>query len=133
MAISNVEFVLNCKIERAWNTVVSLENYTWRTDLQKIEVLEERKFVEYTKDGYMTSFTITVFEPFKRYEFDIENENIQGHWLGLFSEDNGKIILNFTENIIAKKWFLKPFLSKYLKKQQQRYIKDLTNAIEPSL
>ena len=133
MAISNVEFVLNCKIERAWNTVVSLENYTWRTDLQKIKVLEERKFVEYTKDGYMTSFTITVFEPFKRYEFDIENENIQGHWLGLFSEDNGKTILNFTENIIAKKWFLKPFLSKYLKKQQQRYIKDLTNAIEPSL
>nr|WP_315024913.1 hypothetical protein [uncultured Aminipila sp.] len=25
-----------------------------------------------------------------RYAFDIENENMQGHWVGLFSYDNQK-------------------------------------------
>lgn len=85
------------------NVVTSLENYSWRSDISKIEVVKAgRKFVEYTKDGYATSFTITLFEPMKRYEFDIDNENINGHWIGLFSYDNQETAIDFTEDVTAK-------------------------------
>lgn len=36
------------------------------------------------RDGYATTFTITAMESCKRWEFDIENSNIKGHWTGLF-------------------------------------------------
>lgn len=52
---------------------------SWRSDLSKIEILNENQFIEYTKDGCMTIFTITIREPFKRWEFDMENDNIKGH------------------------------------------------------
>lgn len=44
-----------------WNIVTSLENYSWRSGLVKIEVLSEEKFVKYTKDGNKTKFTINVY------------------------------------------------------------------------
>lgn len=36
-------------------------------------------------DGYATTFTVTVFDPLKRWEFDMENSNIKGHWTGIFA------------------------------------------------
>ncbi|MDD3394842.1 MAG: SRPBCC family protein [Anaerotignum sp.] len=126
MATANVKLVLHCGLEKVWNTVTSLENFTWRSDLAQIEVLEDGKqFVEYTKDGYATVFTVTAFEPMKRYEFDMENDMMHGHWVGLFSYDNEETSINFTEVATVKKMILKPFVGAYLKKQQSAYIADL--------
>ena len=81
MTIANIKAVLNCDLDKVWDIVTSLENYSWRSDLAKIEVLTpEKKFAEHTKDGYATTFTITLFEPMERYEFDMDNGNIHGHW-----------------------------------------------------
>ena len=74
---------------------------------------------------YATLFTITISQPFERYEFDLENENIKGHWCGLLSERNGQTEIIFTETVFAKKWYLKPFVKTYLRKQQSVYLKDL--------
>lgn len=126
MAVANVKVVLHCDLQKVWNTVTSLENYAWRSDLAKIEVLEDGKqFVEYTKDGYATVFTVTAFEPMKRYEFDMQNDRMQGHWVGLFSYENEETKVDFTEVITVKKMILKPFTGVYLKKQQAAYIADL--------
>ena len=64
MAISNMKAVFQNDIKDVWNVVTSLENYQWRSDLSKIEVISDQQFVEYTKDGYATTFTITAAEPF---------------------------------------------------------------------
>ena len=42
-----------------------------------------------------TTFTITISEPCKQWAFDIENDNIKGHWIGTFTEkmDRQKLIL----------------------------------------
>lgn len=131
MAVSNIKVALNCDIDKVWNIVTSLENYSWRSDLSKIEVLtKEKKFIEYTKEGYATTFTITLFEPMKRYEFDMDNGNMHGHWTGLFSYDNGKTVVDFTEDVTAKKFVLKPFVGIYLKKQQAAYMADLKKALD---
>ncbi|KHD17146.1 SRPBCC family protein [Clostridium butyricum] len=130
MAISNVKATLQVDIERVWEIVTSLYDYSWRSDLSKIEILEYgKKFIEYTRSGYATTFTITTFEPMKRYEFDMENDNMSGHWIGVFSKIDGKTEISFTENIIPKKWIMKPFVGMYLKKQQDTYISDLRKAV----
>jgi len=130
MAFANIKATFHCELEKVWNVVTSLEKYSWRSDISKIEVVEAgRKFVEYTKDGYATSFTITLFEPMKRYEFDIDNKNIHGHWIGLFSYDNQETTIEFTEDVYAKKLILKPFAHTYLKKQQAKYVADLKKAL----
>lgn len=128
MAVSNIKVVLDKDIKEVWETVTSLDNYAWRSDLGKIEVLSDRQFVEYTKDGYATTFTVTVTEPYKRWEFDMENDNIKGHWIGVFTEKDGKTEIDFTEDVNAKKFFMKPFVKSYLKKQQSQYVSDLKKA-----
>lgn len=130
MAISNIKAVFQRNVEEVWNVVTSLENYQWRSDLSKIEVLDDKRFVEYTKDGYATYFTVTVSEPYKRWEFDIENSNMKGHWSGVFSEKDGKTEIDFTEDVTPKKIIMKPFVKSFLKRQQAQYIADLGKALE---
>lgn len=125
MAVSNIKATFQCDIKIAWETVTSLENYTWRSDLSKIEVLNDKQFVEYTKGGYATTFTTTVVEPYQRWEFDMENDNVKGHWIGVFTQKDGQTEIEFTEDVAAKKLILKPFVKAYLKKQQTQYIEDL--------
>lgn len=130
MAISKIKAVFQRDIKNVWNVVTSLENYKWRSDLSKIETINEKQFVEYTKDGYATTFTITYIEPFKRWEFDMENSNMKGHWIGVFSDRNGQTEIEFTEDVTAKKLIMKPFLKLFLKRQQELYVPDLRNALE---
>lgn len=131
MAISNIKATFSHDIKKVWNTVTSLKDYLWRSDISRIEVLEEgKKFIEHTKSGYSTIFTITAFEPYKRYEFDMENDNIIGSWSGLFSYEDGNTTIDFTENVTSKKIIMKPFIGIYLKRQQDSYIKDLKRVLE---
>ena len=120
-----------CELEKVGNVVTSLQSYSWRSDLKKIVILEAGStFEEHTKEGFITKFTITSFVPCERYEFDMENENMSGHWTGIFSYQDGKTMVEFTENVIAKKWFMKPFVSMYLKKQQAIFVSDLRRELE---
>lgn len=130
MAISNIEATFQCDVQKAWDTVTSLKNYSWRSDLSKITLLNDKQFIEHTKDGYETKFTITYCEKYKRWEFDMENDNMKGHWVGIFSYQNGKTTIDFTEDVAAKKIFMKPFVKSYLKKQQSAYVLDLKKALE---
>ena len=106
-----------------------MDQYEWRSDLSKIEIINEKQFVEYTKDGFATTFTITVSEPCKRWEFDMENSNMKGHWIGIFSEKDGQTEIDFTEDVTTKKLILKPFVKGFLKKQQELYVSDLKRTL----
>lgn len=131
MAVSKIRAEFVKDVKEVWDIVTSLENYSWRSDISKIEVADAgKKFVEVTKDGYRTEFRITALEQCKRYEFDMENDNMAGHWTGVFSYENGVTTIDFTEDVTAKKAFMKPFVKMYLKKQQNTYINDLGKALE---
>ena len=125
MAVSTLKAIFPCDVKKVWEMVTSLENYAWRSDLSKIEILNDKQFVEYTKEGYTTSFTITVIESCQRWEFDMENDNIEGHWTGVFTQKDGQTEIEFTEDVAAEKLIMKPFVKAYLKKQQTQYIEDL--------
>ena len=74
MVITNIKASFPNDIKTIWNIVTSLDNYTWRSDLSKLEIIKsQEQFIEYTKNGYPTTFTITCFRPYQRYEFSMEN------------------------------------------------------------
>lgn len=129
MAVVNIKATFQSNIEKAWETVTSLEDYAWRSDLSKIEIVDENHFIEYTKEGYATNFTVTAKEPYKHWEFDMENDNMKGHWIGVFTQKREETEIDFTEDVTAKKFFMKPFVKVYLKKQQAQYISDLQKVL----
>lgn len=129
MPIANAKAKFNCSVQKVWDIVTSLTDYAWRSDLDKIEVVGENQFIEYTPEGYSTLFTVTLTEQYKRWEFDMENDNMKGHWTGIFSEKDGKTEIDFTEEVEAKKLMMKPFVKGYLKKQQAKYIADLQKVV----
>lgn len=128
MTVSNMKTTLKSNIKDVWEIVTSLENYAWRSDISRIEIINEKQFIEYTKDDYPTTFTITVKKPY-RYEFDMDNSNMCGHWTGVFNPLADGVEIDFTEDVTAKKVFMKPFVKGYLKKQQETYVNDLKNAL----
>ena len=127
---SNIKAVFENDVQTVWNVITDVKNYIWRTDLSKTEIISDKQFIEYTKNGYATTFTITLFEPYKRWEFDVENSNIKGHWIGIFTQKGEKTEIDFTEDVTAKKVLMKPFVKAYLKKQQARYVKDLARKLK---
>lgn len=131
VAISNINTIISNDIQKVWNIVLAVDKYnSWRSDLSKTEIINDKQFIEYTKNGYATTFTVTVVEPYKRWEFDMDNSNMKGHWIGIFTDKGNETQIDFTENVIPKKWFMKPFVKTYLKKQQKQFVLDLKKALE---
>ena len=126
MAVSNIKALIPGELQKVWELVLDIENYgAWRSDLSKTEVLSDEQFIEYTKDGYPTTFTMTLVEPHRRWEFDMENSNMKGHWTGIFTAKGDETEIDFTEQVEAKKLLMKPFVKSYLKKQQAQFVADM--------
>ena len=126
MATSNIKALIPSVLRQVWDFVLDIENYTaWRSDLSKTEVISDEQFIEYTKDGYPTTFTVTLVEPYRRWEFDMENSNMKGHWIGIFTARGDETEIDFTEQVEAKKLLMKPFVKSYLKKQQIQFVADI--------
>ena len=130
MTTSNIKAQIFCELRQVWDLVLDIENYdAWRSDLSKTEVISDKQFIEYTKDGYPTTFTVTVVEPYRRWEFDMENSNMKGHWIGIFTAKADETEIDFTECVEAKKLLMKPFVKSYLKKQQAQFVADIIKEI----
>ena len=130
MVKSNIKKEFHCDIEKLWNIITNNTNYSWRSDLSKIEIVDDKHFIEYTKNNYPTYFTITSKVNLKEYKFNIKNTNIKGKWIGIFKKlDNGKVLLDFTEEIETNNLVMKLLAKPYLKSQQKRYINDLVKEV----
>ena len=126
MIQSNIKKQFSCDRNKLWDIITDNSNYVWRSDLSKIEIIDDTHFVEYTKNNFPTYFTITSKEKLKEYKFDLENTNLKGKWIGIFKElPNGNIELDFTEEIEVNNFIMKLLAKSYLKSQQKRYMKDL--------
>ena len=125
MATSNMKVTILCPIEIVWDTVTNLNDFSWRSDLKAVKIIDEHNFIEIAKNGIETYFRITECIKYQSWIFEIENKNIKGAWVGKFYVEDDKTILDFTETVVSKKLIFKPFISLYLKRQQRIYFKDL--------
>ena len=130
MATSNIKALIPGELRKVWELVLDVENYgAWRSDLSKTEVISDKQFIEYTKDGYPTAFTVTLVEPYRRWEFDMENSNMTGHWTGIFTVQGDETEIDFTEQVEVKKLLMRPFVKSYLRRQQTQFIVDIRKAL----
>lgn len=129
MAKAKMCVVLKSNIESVWAVVTDNSRYAWRSDLEKIETLDAWNFVEQTRNGVQTKFTILAKQPYARYAFDMKNANIQGHWTGVFRKVSGGTEIEFTEEVVATNPIMNLFAGIYLKRQQKQYIADLRKAL----
>lgn len=82
--------------------------------------------VKVAADGYAIKFIVTACEPFGLWAFTMENGNLSGSWKGVFEAvADGGTRLHCTETVNAKRWWMRPFVPGYLKRQQKRYLDDL--------
>ena len=125
MAISKVTVHFPCPVEQVWHTATDLTNTAWRRDLEGVEVLDQTHFVERTKSGYATNFTVTAWEPLHYWAFTMENGSMSGSWEGIFEAAEEGTRLTCTEVVTAKHWWMFPFVPGYLKRQQKLYLDDL--------
>ena len=88
-------------------------------DLSKTEIINDKQFIEYTKNGYATTFTVTVVEPYKRWEFDMENSNMKGHWIGVFIDKGNETQIDLSLIHISVKSSVEifDFLFKYYSRE----------------
>lgn len=132
MQKSTLSAEFSSDVETVWSVVTDNSVSAWRSDLVKIEILDEERFVEFTRQGMATHFTITCKQPFDRYEFDLENENMAGHWSGIFTPlPDGGTRIEFTEAVVIKKWWMRMVSALFmvLKRIQKTYARDLRKAL----
>ena len=131
MTISNLKTVLPAELHRVWDVVTDVRRYPdWRSDVERVEVPNDREFWEYTRDGYVTKFTISREETERCWEFSMDNDHMTGHWVGIFRQRGKATIADFTEYVTAKKFWMRPFVKPYLKRQQAQFAADLRAALE---
>ena len=51
MIKSNIKKQFSCDKNKLWDIITDNSNYKWRTDLSKIEIIDETHFVEYTTNN----------------------------------------------------------------------------------
>ncbi len=130
MASVNIKASFQCPVQKVWQTVVSLTNYSWRRNIDQIEIIKSgKKYVEHTKKGKMTTFRITGRETCRRYELSMEGKHMKGRWIMLFSSEGQGTTLDFTADITAK-WYMKPFAGFLTKRWQKAYVEDLKKTVE---
>lgn len=131
MTTANQKLVIQWDIQKVWETVLAVERYpAWRSDVTGTEVTDEKRFVEYAKDGYSTTFTVTAVEPLKRWELDAENSHVKGHWTYTFTSKGSETELDITMGVTAKQLSTRPvgksvFEKTYLKKELEQFVADL--------
>ena len=129
MAISQMTREFPCGVEQVWDVVTNLKDTSWRSDLARVEVLSETTFVEYTKSGFATTFTVTACEKPCFWAFAMENSNLSGSWEGRFTSTKEGARVTFTEKVTVKYWWMRPLVPGYLKRQQQGYLEDLAKKL----
>lgn len=127
MITSELTASFACKPDRLYAVITDHEHFEWRSDLKNIETIDPGvRFIEYTKKGFPTFFTVTERKKNRRYAFKMENNNMKGRWTGILEEQDGETRLTLTEEIEHVKTPLMRLLAPiYLKRQQKRYVEDL--------
>ena len=134
MRKSEITAEFSANIQTVWEAVTNNHDWAWRSDLAKVLVSkDENSFVEVTKQGFRTTFTITEKQLCKRYAFHMDNERFTGEWSGSFEEiPSGGTRIKFIEVLRVKNPLIEilSYLFMNLKKIQNTYIEDLKKKLK---
>lgn len=117
-----------------WNAVTNNEDYKWRSDIKKIEVIEDgSQWLEYYDNKNYTKFALVEKTEHIKYVFNMENKMFYGNWTGYFyPTETGGTKLVIRESIFIKNYIVRiiSYLFWNLNKIQDTYIRDLKNKLQ---
>lgn len=128
MKEASIEAIFAANPSCVFEAVTNNLDYQWRSDLSRIDVLDEKTFTEVTTGGFTTNFTITQKIPEKLYAFTLDNSRFSGQWKGSFEETpEGGTRFVMTEELSIKNPIMRLIAGAFmnLNKMQQQYIADL--------
>lgn len=130
---STLEWNVQCNVKDVWKIVTNNGDFSWRSDIEKIDIISKTEFIEYYKGGGETKFVITEKKIDQLYEFDMSNKIFTGKWIGKFEPvSKNKTKLIFTEEIAFKNplIYILSFVMMSLKKIQITYRDDLNAKLD---
>lgn len=128
--MKRVEMTVDFKsdVEKVFETVTNMSDCSWRSDLSKVEKISDNEYIEYDRKGRNTKIKITDYHKNIQLEYNVQNDNYQGHWCGQFAPlKNGGCRLYLL-------FYFEPrsFLGKFMNvdKFEERYIEDLKKELQ---
>ena len=128
--MKRVEMTVDFKsnVEKVFETVTNMSDCSWRSDLSKVEKISDNEYIEYDRKGRNTKIKITDYHKNIQLEYNVQNDNYQGHWCGQFAPlKNGGCRLSLL-------FYFEPrsFLGKFMNvdKFEERYIEDLKKELQ---
>lgn len=131
IAMKSIDFKSN--VSDIFEIMTDNTKYKWRTNVDKVSIMNENIFTEYAKNGAETKFYVTEFKTDVVYKMNIESNMFTGKFIADFeSLENGGARVKFTEEIYPRNIFAYFFakISKVLETLQNQYIKDLKEALK---
>ena len=127
MRESNILANLKSSPRNIWEIIINNEDYFWRSDLEKIEIVDETKFIEYHKSGNKTVFIVVDKIPYEEYRLNIFHDKFTGERILRLEEEKDGTTLELSEKIEMndKLTELLSYMSMNIKMEQKIYIRDL--------
>lgn len=121
-------------IQTVWDVITNNEDYDWRSDVSKIEILDNGdSWIEYSsKDNSIISFKVSKKNIAKEYCFSMENPIFTGQFESKFeSSSPSGARIEFIESISIKNPLIKPLSYLFFNVQafQDKYISDLKSKL----
>ncbi|MBR4164103.1 MAG: SRPBCC family protein [Solobacterium sp.] len=130
MAEATMKIMLPYPVETVWQVVTDVRNYGWRSDVMHAKVINENQFVEVDREGIRTVYTVVDYATKRRWELDLDNDNVHGRWIATFEADGLHTVFSIEEELMAKKVIMKPFLKANVSKKVTTYMEDLKRVLK---
>lgn len=118
------------RISDVWKLVTDVANYSWRSTISRCDLIDEKHFIEYAKDGTKTQFYISDSEYLRFWACDFQNEKISGHFVADFTLSGNKSIVSLTTRMQAKtSRIFGAFNNIHFMQEQKRFFKDLKRTL----
>lgn len=121
---------LKYNVTEVFDAVTNNRETSWRSDLERTEIISEKEFREVFKNGNVTEFYVTKLESNTFYQFEMKNKFFEGTWDGCFkkiAEEETEIIFSEEIEIFNLGIYLLSFFILNLKKIQKQYVSDLVS------
>lgn len=115
-------------VETVFKTITTLLDCSWRSDLLKVEQIDDNKFIEYNRKHKKTKIYVTDFRKNIQFDYNVENNSYKGHWSGQFAPlDDGGCRMFLTFDFEPQS-----MLGKFARvdKFEERYIEDLKKKLQ---
>lgn len=118
--------VLDDKVANVFKKITDIKNVNWRSDLNVIKGIDDNNFIEYSKKGYPTFYTVLKSTRNKSYELEFTNNKVEGYIKYFLKKEEDKTNIIVTLDITFVNAKFKMIAKHKLKKEWNKFISDLS-------